>query len=208
MVWANRKAWVFDMDGTLTHAVHDFTAIKRALGLPTDKPILESLQTMAPEQAAPIEKHLADIEYELAGRAEAAPGSYDFLTRLQTAGCHLGILTRNTRRNALRTLEVCGLKPFFDDAWILGREDRTPKPSPDGIHHLLGAWSHTPDQAVMIGDAIFDLQAGRAAGVLTVYVDPDAAYPHRALADFCVRSPREVEHLWRQTPAADQTPSA
>ena len=30
------RHWVFDMDGTLTVAVHDFPAIKRALGIPQD----------------------------------------------------------------------------------------------------------------------------------------------------------------------------
>ena len=39
----NLKLIVFDLDGTLTVAIHDFESIKRTLDLPTDKPILESL---------------------------------------------------------------------------------------------------------------------------------------------------------------------
>ncbi|CAM2009018.1 HAD family hydrolase [Acanthopleuribacter pedis] len=196
MPWSNRKAWVFDMDGTLTHAVHDFTAIKRQLGLPTHQPILESLRAMTPARAEPIEKALADIEYEIAGEAEASPGCEALLQRLQEAGCRMGVLTRNTRRNALRTLEVSGLRSYFEDDWILGRDEAEPKPDPAGIHHLLEAWQIPARQAVMLGDAIFDLQAGRAAGVLTVYVDQEGTFEHRRWADYCVRTPEEVETLW------------
>ncbi len=42
----NRKHWVFDMDGTLTIAQHDFDAIRDELGLPDNLPILESLAAM------------------------------------------------------------------------------------------------------------------------------------------------------------------
>ena len=40
-----RKYWIFDLDGTLTVAVHDFTATRRELDLPPGKPILEELAT-------------------------------------------------------------------------------------------------------------------------------------------------------------------
>lgn len=205
MEWAKRKAWVFDMDGTLTHAVHDFTAIKRQLGLPSDRPILESLQELTRAEAEPIEKELAEIEYEIAGQAKPSPGCVALLSRLTEAGHHLGILTRNTRRNAMRTLTVSGLKPFFEDHVILGRDEAAPKPDPAGILHLLDQWGVTRDDAVMLGDAIFDLQAGQAAGVLTVYVDHDGTFEHRQWADVCVRTPSEIEQSWRQAVTTGQS---
>ena len=42
---AGRGHWVFDMDGTLTVAAHDFDAIRRELGVPAGKPLLETLAT-------------------------------------------------------------------------------------------------------------------------------------------------------------------
>lgn len=36
---ARRRHWVFDMDGTLTVAVHDFAAIRRALEIPAEADI-------------------------------------------------------------------------------------------------------------------------------------------------------------------------
>ncbi len=38
-----RDCWIFDMDGTLTIANHDFEAIRAELDLPPDRPILEAL---------------------------------------------------------------------------------------------------------------------------------------------------------------------
>ena len=34
--------WLFDMDGTLTIAMHDFDAMRAELGLPVGVPILEA----------------------------------------------------------------------------------------------------------------------------------------------------------------------
>ena len=37
------RNWVFDMDGTLTVAVHDFAAIREALKIPAEHDILTHL---------------------------------------------------------------------------------------------------------------------------------------------------------------------
>ncbi|CAM2068378.1 HAD family hydrolase [Sulfidibacter corallicola] len=185
---AHRRGWVFDMDGTLTHAIHDFVAIKRELGLPEDRPILEVLSEMDAARAAPIARRLDEIEYEIAGRATAAIGAVSLLRALRDAGAHLGVLTRNTRRNALLTLEVTGLLPFFEVDDILGRDEAEPKPSPSGVARLLSRWGCDPSRAVMAGDYLFDLQAGRAAGVATVYVDGSGVFPFGELADIQVVS--------------------
>ena len=85
----------------------------------------------------------------------------------------MGILTRNSVENAEVTLRACGLRDFFDDACILGRESAEPKPSPAGVYHLLEHWDSAPEQAVVCGDFRFDLEAGQSAGTATVYVDID-----------------------------------
>jgi len=42
---AEVRHWVFDMDGTLTIAVHDFAAIRRALEIPEEDDILRCRPT-------------------------------------------------------------------------------------------------------------------------------------------------------------------
>jgi HAD superfamily hydrolase (TIGR01509 family) len=183
-----RRCWIFDMDGTLTVAVHDFEAIRRELGLESRKPILEQIAELEPERALHVTARLDAIELALAARARAAAGAHALLERLSGRGVRLGILTRNSFANACETLRASELSRFFEPACVLGREAAAPKPDPAGIRRLLAHWRAEPGEAVMVGDYRYDLLAGRAAGALTVYVDPDGAFPFAELADVSVDS--------------------
>jgi HAD superfamily hydrolase (TIGR01509 family) len=183
-----RAHWIFDMDGTLTVAVHDFDAIRAELGLPAGKPILEELATLPAAKANALFARLDALELALARRACAAEGAVELLARLRERGARLGILTRNSFANARETLDACGLAEFFAPACIVGREAAAPKPDPGGIHHLLGDWNAIPGDSVMVGDYRYDLLAGRAAGTATVYVDASGAFPFAEHADLSVRS--------------------
>ncbi|MEQ8768858.1 MAG: HAD family hydrolase [Planctomycetota bacterium] len=179
----DRRCWIFDMDGTLTVAVHDFDAIRRELGIAPGRPILEALSEMDAVAAAPLHRRLADIELELARDSTAAPGALEFVHALKARGDRLGILTRNTLENARVTLEACGMDEYFEPGDILGRLAAAPKPSPEGIRLLLDRWDARPEDAVMVGDFRFDLEAGRAAGTATLYVTGDRSPDWKHLAD-------------------------
>ena len=69
------RHWVFDMDGTLTLAVHDFEAIKRALEIPPSDDILQHLAALPVEVAAAKHAWLLEHERELAVAAQAASGA-------------------------------------------------------------------------------------------------------------------------------------
>ncbi len=167
---ADRKFWIFDMDGTLTVAAHDFGAIRRELGLPQGRPILEQISEMPEARAKELLARLARIEIEIARRAVPHPGARELLEALTRRGIRVGIVTRNSHDNALETLRRCGLAGFFDPAFILGREACDPKPSPDGIRRLMEMWKASPSETVMVGDYLFDIQSGREAGTATIYV--------------------------------------
>ena len=49
------KHWVFDMDGTLTVAVHDFAAIRVALAIPPQDDILTHLAALPAPQSPDLE---------------------------------------------------------------------------------------------------------------------------------------------------------
>lgn len=182
-----RPAWVFDLDGTLTVAAHDFEAIREDLGLPEGRPILESLDELSVEEQTPLRRRLAAIEKEIAADSCLADGAGELLEELSKRGARLGILTRNTRDNALITLEAVGLLRYFDLEAVLGRDEAPPKPDPAGVTSHLQRWDLPPKRAVMVGDFEFDLRAGRAAGTVTVYVDPSGLFPHRSWADVSLR---------------------
>jgi HAD superfamily hydrolase (TIGR01549 family) len=183
---ASHTGWVFDLDGTLTLAVHDFAAIRRELEVPDDSDILGHLMSLSPHHARPLHDRLQEIELELAGLTHAATGALELLQRLQDSAAHVGILTRNTRENALRTLGLVGLDVFFHPEHIIGRDDAAPKPEPDGIHRLADIWGINPEKTVMVGDYQYDLQAGRSAGSLTVHVDATRTFRWPQLTDVSV----------------------
>jgi len=135
---------------------------------------------------------LIEIEYELAARTAAAPGAGQLLDRLLRRGSRIGILTRNTREIALHTLGQIGLKGYFTSDDILGRDEAAPKPHPEGIEKLLAAWGSAPDESVMVGDYLFDLQVGRAAGTATIHVDRSRAFRWPELADLSVATLDEL----------------
>lgn len=189
----SRNCWIFDLDGTLTVPVHDFPAIRTALGMDGhDTDILQFLASLPPDEAAARHDRLIEIEYQLADRTAAAPGAGQLLDRLFRRGARVGILTRNTREIALHTLGRIGLDRYFTSEHILGRDEAAPKPHPEGIGKLLAAWGSAPDETVMVGDYLFDLQVGRAAGTATIHVDSSCAFRWPELADISVKTLEEL----------------
>ncbi len=189
---SKRHYWIFDMDGTLTVPAHDFDAIRDELGLPQGQPILEQLAGLPVEKAEALRLRLEKIELKIARDAVKQPGSSELLTALQSRGATIGILTRNSHRNALTTLEACGLADFFDPLNVMGREMCDPKPSADGIKQLLDRWEATPGETVMVGDFLFDILAGHEAGTATVFVDNHGKEDYAAKADKSVSNLGEL----------------
>lgn len=192
MTLAMYSHWIFDLDGTLTVAVHDFAAIRRELDIPDGSDILDHLTALPLHQSQPLHDRLQQIELELAGVTQAATGAFTLLEQLHNSGVQLGILTRNSRENALRTLELIGLESFFTPDHVLGRDEASPKPDPDGIQHLARLWGTTPESTVMVGDYQYDLQAGRSAGSLTIHVDITRSFRWPELADVNVTTLEEL----------------
>ncbi len=175
------RHWVFDMDGTLTVAVHDFQRIKRDLAIPPDDDILTHLAALPAEEAAAKHAWLLAHERALAGAAQPAPGAVALIRALHAAGCRLGILTRNARELAEVTLQAIGVGDVFAPEDIIGRDEAEPKPSPAGLRYFVERWQVDPAQVVMVGDYRFDLECGRAAGTRTVLVNsPDNPWPGMA----------------------------
>ena len=167
----HRNHWIFDLDGTLTVSAHDFEHIRNELGLAPETPILEALHAMPEAEAAPLWQQLNELEFYYAGKASVMQGAAELLQCLHDSGRQLAILTRNTMPVVQHTLQACRLEHFFPVEHILDRDACIPKPSPDGVQRLLEFWHADADDTVMVGDYLYDLEAGKAAGVATVHVD-------------------------------------
>lgn len=174
------RGWVFDLDGTLTVAQHDFPAIRRELEIPQDQDILEYLGRLPLAERRELNARLDAIELRLAQEVAAAPGAAQLIRELHGSGQRLGILTRNLREVAMASLDHIGVLDCFAPQHILGRNDALPKPDPDGIQRLMQDWQLQRSETVMVGDFRFDLEAGRAAGCHTCLVLPQNDWPEMA----------------------------
>ena len=144
--------WVFDMDGTLTVAVHDFPAIIArcdSLRRTTSSRISAALPA---DVAAAKHAWLLEHERAVAIGSKPATGAVELVSELAGRGYRLGILTRNARELAHVTLEAIGIADCFAVDDVLGRDEAAPKPDPGGLLKLAQAWKVPASEMVMVGD--------------------------------------------------------
>jgi phosphoglycolate phosphatase len=207
---SNRRALVFDLDGTLADSDPDLRAALNEMLGESGARVLSSdevRQMIGDGSRALVERAIAAtgvaIPFEGAHRRflqiyEAAParlsrlypGVSETLVRLRKAGMRLGICTNKPQAATIALLTSFNIADCFDA--ILG-SDVVAFRKPDPRHLLvtieqLGA---TPDEAVMIGDNENDYAAARAAGVPLILVrygylrvPPETLAPDLWLDDF------------------------
>ncbi len=180
------------MDGTLTMAAHNFDDIRETLNIEAGTPILEAIAAMPPDKAQDTRHQLHAIEMDIAHQSTPQPDAVATLTTLQQRGVSLGILTRNAEDIAAATLAAAGLSQFFTADTIIGRDSCAPKPDPAGITQLINYWQANPTETVMVGDYVFDLDAGRNASVTTVHFSPEGEFLWPEKTDIAIRSLSEL----------------
>jgi HAD superfamily hydrolase (TIGR01509 family) len=185
---------VFDLDGTLVVQELDFDAMRREIGLPVGTPLLEALEHM---DGAGREAALAVLHRHEMAAAETArlnPGVADFLDWLAGRGMRCAILSRNMRAAVEKVLRGCGLA--IDT--VLAREDAPYKPSPEGLWQICAAWGVAPAEVLMVGDYLYDVQAGRRAGTRTALVTHGRTLPFAHLADVAFATFEDVPDVLRR----------
>lgn len=94
------------------------------------------------------------------------PGIKEALQDLKDAGHQLYVVSSKSSTPLARNLDKLGIGQYFTD--LIGSDlVENYKPAPEGILKLVDKYQLNKQQAVMIGDAIFDLQMGKRAGVKT-----------------------------------------
>ncbi len=164
------------MDGTLTLPIHNFEDIRKSIGIAPGQPILEAIDKMPEDQAKAAIQMLHQLEMDLAYQAQPQPGVDSLLDQLIHKGKTLGILTRNGDKITHATLEAAGLSRFFEKRTIISRDSCLPKPNPDGVIHLLDLWQAEKDETVIVGDYLYDIEAGFKAGINTVHYDHQGVF--------------------------------
>ncbi len=181
---------LFDFDGTLVDSQHsivaafamacrdlaiedvDPTSIRRSIGLPLAVAIAASVPEAHRHRAPALTE-----SYKLAHRHLAAstpdhdalfPGAAATLAALRNSGAVLGIATGKGRRGLVNTLHKHGL---FDHFTVLRTADDGPgKPDPFMVLSALGETGIERNDAVMVGDTVFDMTMAANAGIQAIGV--------------------------------------
>ncbi|MFL2871144.1 MAG: HAD family hydrolase [Pirellulaceae bacterium] len=158
------RGFIFDMDGTLIDSKLDFDAIRQDIGLAKGLPILESLESMESNRRIECENILLRHEQQGVRDATVFPNVAESLLSIERLQLPMAIVTRNRADFAA---EMLVLLPVTFDI-IIGRDDGPIKPDPWAPLHICQQWGIEPSESVMIGDFVFDIQSGNAAGCFTV----------------------------------------
>jgi phosphoglycolate phosphatase len=163
------------MDGTLTEPMLDFDAIKAEMGI-GDVPILETMSKMPPDRRAVCDAILMRHELAAAHGSVLNRGCDELLRWVADQRLATALITRNSAENVQIVLAKHRLR--FDT--LISREETPHKPHPRPIHLACERLGVLPINALMIGDGRYDIEAGVAAGVRTVWISHGREKPFDA----------------------------
>ena len=168
------SAVLFDFDGTLTKPdALDFSIIKETLGCPDEIPVLEFVESIADhEERTAAFDELNRFESLGAADSDPNPGAENLIRTIHSKGLPMGLITRNSIdavKAALKNFNGVSLDDF--DIVITRDDPVKPKPSPEGILLASKKLNVEPQHILMVGDYVFDIDAGRGAGTLTALLD-------------------------------------
>lgn len=186
-MFKNKKAIVFDLDGTIVKLKANWHALKEVLSQRyTEKndescafsSISECLSKIVQkgdeEELNENFKIIRQYELENITNTEIIPEIVDFIKNKEKFGVSnavkIAVLSLNTRQTIIESLEIAGISDLVE--MFIGREDvRSWKPEPEGLIKVMKYFSVSPDNLIFIGDMKKDLKAGEAANVDFYYVD-------------------------------------
>ena len=140
---------------------------------------------------------LHEVEMKAAERGRLIPKVEGTLKRLRRKGIRVGIITRNCE-DAVR--KVFPEIDDFCDVFISRNSVEKVKPHPDHLTRVMKSLRISGEEAVMVGDHIIDIEAGKRVGMKTVGVLTGRTKKEefeKARADYILRDASEVWELLR-----------
>jgi pyrophosphatase PpaX len=177
-------AILFDLDGTLIDSIElILNSAKHAFRdrnghVPSDAEWLTGVGIPLANMFRRYASDDTEVDALIAKYREYQLANHDRLVRcyhrvvetvdmLRASGHPLGIVTSKTGWLAQRGLDNVGLGAHFDV--IVGCDTcDLHKPDPGPVHFALERLRYAADEAAFVGDSIYDIQAGNAAGVVTI----------------------------------------
>ena len=110
---------------------------------------------------------LHEVEMKAAAMGRLILGADGALKRLREKGIKVGIITRNCE-DAVRKV-FPGIDNFCD-IFVSRNSVKKVKPHPDHLTHVMKSLKISAEEAMMVGDHMIDIQAGKRVGMKTVGV--------------------------------------
>jgi len=173
------RAVLFDLDGVLIDSYEAWYRVANAAARQFRKPDIDrdrfqqswgqsteaDLAEFFPgcsleEVEAFYEHHLLDFSNEI----KVDPEAHTTLLALRNAELMRGVVTNTSTFLARDLLAAAGLIGLVDIT-VGAERGLHPKPSPDIVLHACDVLQVRPDEAILVGDSIFDEKAAQAAKV-------------------------------------------
>lgn len=182
------NTYLFDVDGTLIDTAEliyqcfKFSCKKYAdynvsrdevminIGLPFRKQLETYIGPVSDEQHEEIFRgHMSFQKENYSKYLRVFPDIEGLLRHLQARNKNIGIVTSRKRDTLDLYLQEMGLFGYFTH--IISPEDTAEhKPSPAPLIEALSRFKETPENALYIGDSIYDIECGHRAGCDTLFV--------------------------------------
>ncbi|MDW8290150.1 MAG: HAD-IA family hydrolase [Armatimonadota bacterium] len=209
---------LFDIDGTLVDTVeliiraldHTFRKhlglqisrdeLRRTIGLPLYQQVrlFDHLVDFVPDHRAMEADEIAF--YESHKHLERIiPEAVEALREVKRAGWRTALVTSKNRQELETFLPRLNANGWVDTV-VSASDVERPKPAPDSVLVALERLSVPPDEAVFVGDTVYDIQCARAAGVRVIAVGWGAHLPEMLRAaspDWWVEEPAQLRDLLR-----------
>jgi pyrophosphatase PpaX len=203
------EAILFDLDATLansrpiydqafTQTFRDVLGIelddyerKQYMGLPTIDFMMKYAQG---EQLQRVTEALIARIDQLMPHVQLFTGLEEILPELHRAGIRLGVVTSQNREECSLTRRSLEIDEWID-VWITTEDVERVKPDPQPVLAALFALRVTADRAVMVGDSVYDIRSGKAAGTRVGIAawGADNLEPLLALApDYVLQTPQDL----------------
>ncbi len=182
------QAVIFDLDGTITKPVLDFDKIRAEIGI-TSGPVWETIVAMPYEQRKRAEQILLRYELQAAESAQLNNGAKEIFDILARQKIQTAILTRN----CFRAWQIVRDKFRLNVPYAFTRENGPIKPNPLAVTQIIQAMNISPINTLVVGDYLFDIQAGNLAGTQTALIVHNNNIPDYAnLADYVISNLFEI----------------
>ncbi|MCS6919497.1 MAG: HAD-IA family hydrolase [Fimbriimonadales bacterium] len=221
---ASLQAVLFDIDGTLIDTVDlivkalDYTyqkhlgvalpraELRRLIGLPL-KAQMRYLDDRISGNAPHDLMEADEVAYYKAHRdlERVIPEAVQAVQTAYRKGYAVALVTSKNREELQITAPKLNIDAYVD-AIVTSDDTERHKPLPDPVCKALERLRVAPEHAIYIGDTVFDISCGRAAGVLTAAVAWGAHLPEdlrAAQPDYYFETPADLLEWIEQLPVIE-----